>query len=59
MNKINKAIKSRTVWTIVALFLINGFNAISAELSPEVLAVVNPILGLLAIYFKVSPSQKY
>lgn len=59
MNKINKALKSRTVWTIMALFLINGFNAISAELSPEVLAVVNPILGLLAIYFKVSPSQKY
>lgn len=59
MKKFEKAMKSRTVWTILFLFFLNGINSISSEISPDVMAVINPVLGLLAIYFKVSPSQEY
>jgi hypothetical protein len=54
-----KILKSRTVWTVIFTFIFNGFAAISGTLPAEVVTTVNLILGVIATYFKMSPSQKY
>jgi len=59
MKKLSLALKSRTTWTIVALFLFNGITAVSKFVPPNDLPIINGILGFLAIYFKVNPSQDY
>ena len=51
--------RSRTVWTIAALFIINGFAGISGMLPVESLPYINGILSIMAIYFKLNPSQQY
>lgn len=59
MSKIALALKSRTVWTVVVLFLVNGVGAIHGYIPAGYLPLVDGILGILAIYFKLSPSQQY
>jgi hypothetical protein len=54
-----KALKSRTVWTLIITFLTNGFIAVQGDFDPNTVMVVNAILTGLAAYFKVNPSQKY
>jgi len=54
-EKIITALKSRTAWTIVVLFIMNGITGID-DFTPEAFDnIVNPILSLLAIYFRVNP----
>lgn len=50
---------SRTFWTVVAMFVVGGLNAITPVLPPNVQAVVVALLGVLATYFHVNPSQNY
>jgi len=58
MNKIKLALKSKTVWTIVALFIINGITGID-DYTPETFDnIVNPILSLAAIYFRLNPTAE-
>lgn len=52
-------LKSRTFWTIVAMFLIGGVNAIVQVLPPDIQAAAVAILGIAATYFHVNPSQQY
>lgn len=59
MKKLSLALTSRTTWTIVALFLFNGISAVSGLVPEAWLPTVNGLLSVLAIYFKVNPSQKY
>lgn len=54
-----KILKSRTVWAIVAMFVIGGTEAVSGFISPIMLPYVQGALGLLATYFKLNPSQEY
>ncbi len=54
-----KALKSRTVWTLVFAFAFNGFQAISGAVSPEITLIVNAGFTALATIFKLNPSQKY
>ena len=49
--------KSRTVWTIVVLFLINGVQGIHSMIPAELLPFIDGILSMLAIYFRVAPRQ--
>lgn len=58
-DKVLKAVKSRTVWVILAMVLVNGVPSIEHLIPASYQPVVNAILGLLATYFKVSPSQSY
>jgi len=53
-TKILKALKSRTVYTILFTFVFNGFAAISGQLPAEVVTVVNFILTALATYFRLN-----
>ena len=58
MQKIIGAIKSRTVWTIVGLVLLNGVPSVTNLLPTGWLPYMNDLLGLLAIYFRVNPRQQ-
>ena len=51
--------KSRTVWSVIGIFVVVGGNAIVPMLPPAVQAIVTAILGFMAIYFKINPSQQY
>jgi hypothetical protein len=59
MKTIIKTLKSRTVWTIVLMVATNVVSMLVGVVPPEVLTLINTILGALAVYFKISPSQKY
>ncbi|MDE2232892.1 MAG: hypothetical protein KGJ90_02055 [Patescibacteria group bacterium] len=50
---------SKTFWTIVAMFIVGGGNAIVPVLPPAVQAIFLGLLGILATYFHVNPSQVY
>ena len=55
MNKILASLTSRTVWTAIVIILINGVPAIKDSIPSGYLPIVDSILGLLAIYFRVNP----
>jgi len=57
MNALIKALKSRTVWTIIFIFVFNGFQAVQGSFSPEVVLIVNALLSLTATYFRINPSK--
>jgi hypothetical protein len=46
-------------WTIVAMFVIGGLNAIMQVIPPALQTVVMGILSIGAVYFHVNPSQTY
>jgi hypothetical protein len=52
-------LKSRTLWTIVAMFVIGGLNSIIPVLPASVQTVAMAVLGIMATYFHVNPSQNY
>lgn len=52
-------IKSRTFWTIVAMFIIGGINAVVPFMPADVQTLVMGGLSILAGYFHFNPSQNY
>jgi hypothetical protein len=54
-----KAIKSRTIWTLIAMFILGGVQNISGFIGQEMFVLVEGILLLLTGYFKLNPSQTY
>lgn len=58
-NKIQLALGSRTFWTIAFMFVVNTVHANSGLIPVHALDVINPILGFMATYFHVTPSQNY
>ena len=54
-----KIFQSRTVWTIIALFVINGVKGIMVFIPTPWLPLINSILGLLAVYFRVDAKVKF
>lgn len=52
-------LKSRTVWTVAAMFLIGGVQAVSAFIPESILPFIQAGLSLMAMYFHVNPSQNY
>ncbi len=59
MNQIKQALTSRTVWTVIALIIINGVPAVTGMLPEGSVPFVNALLGFMSMYFKVNPSQFY
>lgn len=51
--------KSRTFWTILVMFIVGGTNAIVSFIPTGLETPVMGLLGLLATYFHVNPSQSY
>lgn len=58
MKKLLLAVRSRTVWTIVGLVLLNGLPSARELVQPELLPYLNLFVGLLAVYFRVNPQAK-
>ena len=59
MEKLVKVLTSRTTWTIIVMFLIGGVHAVTQFIPVGFVTPIEGILGFLAIYFKVNPSQNY
>jgi len=59
MNKVLQAIQSRTFWTIVVLVAVNTLPQLKGLVSQHTLDVINTVLGFVATYFHVNPSQNY
>ncbi len=55
IEKLSIAVKSRTVWTIVVMFLIGGIVGVKNMLPPAWVTLIDALLGILAIYFRVNP----
>lgn len=51
--------KSRTVWTIFALFIIGGTTAVDSFIPGTAKPIVAAILGLLGIYFRTNPQKQF
>ena len=54
-----KLLASRTFWTIAIMVAMNVTQVIEPYANAEVIVLMNAILGALASYFKVNPSQEY
>lgn len=59
LEKILKLLKSRQFWTIVLLFIVNGIEGVKEFMPANALPIINSILGLLSVYFRVSPKQNF
>lgn len=59
MNTITTALKSRTFWTVVVMFIIGGTNAIASFIPAGFETPLMAVLGLVATYFHLNPSQNY
>lgn len=59
MQKIWLALKSRTFWTLVVLFIVNGVSGVHEMIPAGWVPLVDTVLGFLTVYFHVNPSQNY
>lgn len=55
MDKIALAFRSRTVWTVVILVIINGLPSVRGMIPAQYIGVIDTLLGLAAAYFRVNP----
>ena len=54
MEKLYQALSSRTVWTVVAMFVLAGFEGIRDLIPAAAQTPVFAVLGALAAYFRVN-----
>lgn len=54
-----RILKSRTFWTLVLTFVINGIAAVHNEIPAGLVMPVDAALSLLAIYFHTNPHQNF
>ena len=54
-----KVLKSRQFWTGVALFVVNGFDAIRELMPVEALPYLNGLIGMLMVYFRIDSKQEF
>lgn len=53
-----KWLQSRQMWTLIFMFVFNGWSAISASVDPQIALVINGLLGILAMYFRIDAQVK-
>jgi len=58
LKKLKIALYSRTTWTIIVLFIINGIYGVRDLIPASAIPVIDGILGILAIYFRVNPNAE-
>ena len=59
LKKLLQALKSRTFWTIVVTFLVNGISAVRNFLPAYALPVVDVVLMVATVYFHIYPKQNF
>lgn len=55
LNKLKVAVSSRTVWTIVIIFVVNGIAGIHDSIPANFIGPIDAVLSILAAYFRVNP----
>ena len=58
-TKITQALMSRTTWVLILMFVVGGFEAVQNLIPADIYKPIFGVLTMLAIYFKVNPSQDY
>lgn len=58
-SKIIQALHSRTVGVLLIMVAYNIMTVYGAGLSPALSSLINIVLGAVATYFKMNPSQVY
>lgn len=59
MTKFQLALKSRTTWMIVGMFVIGGTQNIMPFIPEVFVGTIQTLLGLAAVYFKVNTETDY
>lgn len=59
MNKLLQAVKSKTAWTAVALYLLNNAPTIKTLIPDKYKPAVDAVLTILVVVFHIFPSQNY
>ena len=59
MSQIKNIIKSRTVITVVILFLIGGIGSIREFIPESILPIITALLSALAIYFRINQKVNF
>ena len=58
MLTISQILKSKTVWTLVLMAILNGVQSIEPQIKdPHIVSIINDILTVLAFAFRVAPKQ--
>lgn len=55
MEKVIKLAKSRTFWTLIVLFLLNGVEGVRESIPQEAYLPLNAILTAMGAYFRANP----
>jgi hypothetical protein len=50
-------LRSKTFWTIVLMFIMNGFQAISSDLNPSFVLIANALLTAISSYFHLETGK--
>ena len=50
-------LKSRTIWTLVVLFVINGVGGVRESIPANWLLIIDGVLTILAAYFRINVKQ--
>ena len=53
IRKLLGYLRSRTVWTFIALFVVNGLEGVRELVTPTQLMTIDAVLMVLGIYFRV------
>lgn len=57
-EKVSIGLRSKTVWTFIVLFILNGVEGVRDSIPANVMEVLNPILTLAGMYFRVNPKSR-
>ena len=58
MLSISQILKSKTVWTLVLMAILNGVQSIEPQIKdPHIVSIVNDILTVAAFAFRIAPKQ--
>lgn len=57
MLTLGQMMKSRTIWTIILLFVVNGLHGVHDSIPVGFIPYIDALLALAAIYFRIVPKQ--
>ncbi len=58
-KKLIQSLGSRTVWSVIVLFIVNGIEGIREFISVDWLPFIDGILGMAIVYFRANPRVKF
>lgn len=59
MEKLISALKSKTIWSLIALFVINGIGGVHDSIPAVYLPFIDAVIAFVGIYGRINPVQKF